>query len=119
MSVAAMEVSKAKKPTRCCDLVVRLTTGVTLSGKFHVPLATSSMIRPSDAVRDHPGGYLLLSEVTMRTGMESIERPAVLIRTEAIAVIELPPNAWSAETVSPIVDAPSKPAGPPRGFLNS
>lgn len=77
------------KSTKVCSLEVHMLSGTRIAGKFCVEASTSSTIRPSDAIRDSTGEYLLLVEATVHSGGEPYARSALLVRKSGIAHIEL------------------------------
>jgi hypothetical protein len=82
-----------RKSTKTCDLQVTLLTGEHLRGRFHVEAATSSMIRPSDAVRQEATGWLLLTDVT-DDGHTPAKDSVVLVNRAAIATVQLISTGW-------------------------
>lgn len=82
------------KSTKCCELTVHMCTGACISGTFHIPFGTSSAIRPSDALRDCKGGFVVLSNATVRDKEQSVLHRSVMIRVEAVSHIELPEKGW-------------------------
>ncbi len=89
------------KSTKCCELTVHLVTGVRMVGTYHVPISTSSAIRPSDALRDCKDGFVLLTNVTLHDANEPRQQTAVMVRMDAISHIELPPKGWAARETAP------------------
>jgi len=85
-----------KKETKHCELTVRLQSGELISGRFHVPISTSSGIRPSDAIRDLPTDYMLLSRAVIRFGSDSMHKETLLVFRSAIAYVELPSGGWAS-----------------------
>lgn len=82
------------KETKSCELTIHLQTGDCLTGRYHVDVATTSAVRPSDAIRQDTSPYLLLTGVRDGTGAEPGEKPVVLLNTNAITVIEIPSENW-------------------------
>jgi len=96
-----------KNPTKFCQLSLSLTNGVRVSGQYHVEAKTSSTIRPSDAIRENKGGFLLLSDVTIDEPIGRRTHPVVMIPYASIAHIELPPTRWMSP--NPVVtDRPAE-----------
>lgn len=91
-----------EKSTKVCDLTIYLKMGIRISGTFHIPLGTSSAIRPSDAIAKMDTGFLTLSDAVVEDEDGRREHPAMLIRMDAISHIDLPTKGW----VNRIVDAP-------------
>ena len=83
-----------KSPTKCCELKVNLKSGVSIAGVYHVPLGTSSSVRPADALRDAHHEFILLSDATICEDGESREHQTIMIQREAISYIELPQKSW-------------------------
>lgn len=67
-----------------------------ITGRFHVPMNTSSGIRPSDAIRDLPTDYMLLSRAVIRFGTDSMHKETLLVFRSAISYIELPQGGWAS-----------------------
>ena len=65
-----------------------------MTGLIHVPVRTSSAIRPSDAIMEKNKGLLLLSDVTVYENTGPRQVSAVLVPFGAIAHIKLPVG-WS------------------------
>lgn len=86
----------AKKETKFCELTIRLQSGELISGRFHVPLSTSSGMRPSDAIRDLQTDYMLLSKAVIRFGTDSMHKDALLVFRSAISYVELPSASWTS-----------------------
>ena len=84
------------KSTKTCELVIHLTTGECITGRFHVDAATSSSVRPSDAVRQEKTGYILLTDAKVTRGEETTDRPVVLVVPSSVAFIEIPMEKWTA-----------------------
>jgi hypothetical protein len=85
-----------RKETKFCELEVAVLDGTRIRGRYHAATTTSSSVRPSDMLRDHPGEFLLLSTATIREGDQERQADAVLIRTDSIAYLELPTRDWSS-----------------------
>ncbi len=84
-----------RKETKFCELDVATLDGTRIRGRYHAPTTTSSLVRPSDMLRDHPGEFLLLSKATVRIGEQERQVDSVLIRADSITFIELPARGWS------------------------
>jgi len=82
--------------TKYCELDIYLKSDVRIMGKFHVDLHTSSRVRPSDAIREHEGGFLVLSDVMIHDGVDPHHRETVMVRLDAMSYIELRPGGWTA-----------------------
>jgi hypothetical protein len=80
------------------DVTVHLRGGACVKGRFHVPRGASTVVRPSDAVRDLTAGYLLLSKVTVLEHQETRQASAVMIPREAVSYIEIPDKRWIVPT---------------------
>lgn len=85
-----------KKETKHCELTIRLQSGELITGLFHVPMNTSSGIRPSDAIRDVATDYMLLSRAVIRFGTDSMHKDTLLVFRSAIAYVELPSVNWTS-----------------------
>lgn len=83
------------KPTKYCELTITLLNGQTLTGLLHVPVVTSSTIRPSDALQDKTDGFLLLSDATILENNAPRRANALMVAVQAISHIELP-TAWAS-----------------------
>lgn len=82
------------RDTKFCEVSMQLVNGARVRGRFHIDAVTSSAIRPSDALRDLRTDFLLLSHAT-RDGDPEAHRCTMMVRTSAIALIELPERNWS------------------------
>lgn len=82
------------RATKYCEITIHTISGTHLRGRFQIDASLSSNIRPSDAIRDMSGAYLLLSDVTLADGDESREAGTVMVRADAIAYIELGSRGW-------------------------
>ncbi len=85
------------RTTKYCVVDAVLLTGTRVRGRMHVQASTSSAIRPSDALRDAPGNYLILTNALVFDGTETREHGCVMLRTSAIAHVELPDRGWETE----------------------
>lgn len=94
-----------ERQTKCCELTVHLVTGVRIVGTFHVAVDTSSAIRPSDAIRDSKGGFLILTNATIHEPTGPREQGSIMVRVEAISYIDLPAKGWSAREPHTTVDS--------------
>ena len=83
-----------KRITKFCDLIVYTLSGATLEGCFHMDASLSSAIRPSDAIREISGPYLLLTDVSVSDDGAKREVGTVMVRAEGIAYIELRSRSW-------------------------
>ena len=54
------------QPTKTCELTVRLNSGATVTGAFHVPYGRSSVVRPADAIRENESEFFLFSTTSFR-----------------------------------------------------
>lgn len=93
-----------KKSTKHVWLLFYMKSDYVIFGEFHVPVSTSSAIRPSDALRE-AGEFISLVNAMVRDG-EGNEHKAgfIQIARDAIAWVEFPP-----------VDIAWKERLPPRG----
>lgn len=85
-----------QKTTKTCDLRVHLIEGTCVRGQYHVDSATSSAIRPSDAIRQDDTGWILLTHVQNEAGDPTDRAPVVMINRDAISIVEIMPNNWRA-----------------------
>lgn len=92
---AAWEPIVAKKDTKFCELTIRLQSGEQISGRLHVPVGTSSAMRPSDVIRDLSTDFILLSRVVIRLGTDSMHKETLLVFKSAISYIELSTTNWA------------------------
>jgi hypothetical protein len=83
------------KRTKSCEVVVHLKSGECLRGHYHIEKGTSSSVRPSDALRESTGAYLLLTDVRREGSVAPSEGGVILIRADAVSFIELPQESWS------------------------
>ena len=90
------------KATKHCELDIYLKSGIRLNGKFHVNMITSSTVRPSDAICEWDRSFLVLSDVTVHDGQNSHHQDTVLVRTDAMSFIELPPGGWVTVRDEPV-----------------
>ena len=98
--------SHMDKSTKFCDLSIRLTSGLRITGKFHTSMKTGSTIRPSDELRKRKDGYILLTDITTHDGGDEHQVDSLMIPTSAIDYIELPALNWTASrTASPVMAA--------------
>lgn len=81
--------------TKTCQLTVRLNSGATLTGAFHVPFGLSSTVRPADAIRENTSEFFLFSDVTITEEMETRELETVLIHRNSITYIEFCATTWA------------------------
>ena len=93
------------KSTKYCEITVHLKTGVRIAGMLHVPLRTSSAIRPSDAIRESDGFMLLSNATVWETGQSRLQA-ALLVRLDAISHIDLPEKGWVAREVADVIQVP-------------
>jgi len=84
-----------KKTTKHVRLSFFMKSEHVISGEFHVPTATSSAIRPSDALRE-AGEFISLvnAQVRDKNGQER-EVGFLQIARDAIAWVEFPPPGES------------------------
>lgn len=84
-----------KKTTKHVRLSFFMKSEHVISGEFHVPTATSSAIRPSDALRESGDFISLVSaQVRDKDGNEH-EVGFLQIARDAIAWVEFPPAGQS------------------------
>jgi DNA/RNA endonuclease YhcR with UshA esterase domain len=84
-----------KKSTKKVRVTVFTITGAKIIGKMHVDSSTSSMIRPSDTLRDARGDYLVLTEVEVQPPEYATEDRCVIVRNSSIAWIAVPEDTWA------------------------
>ena len=75
------------KQTKTCEINVHLTTGDCVAGRYHIDAATSSSVRPSDALRQEKTGFVLLTEAKLTRDGETTDQPVVLLPTTSVAFI--------------------------------
>ena len=85
-----------ERQTKCCELTVHLVTGIRIDATFHIGADTSSAVRPSDAIRDCKGGFLILTNATIHEPTGPREHGSVMVRADAISHIDLPAKGWAA-----------------------
>ena len=88
-------------PTKYCELHVVMKSGAHLRGTYHIPLGTDENVRPADSLRKNESGFILLCDVTFGDPSVSVEQPAVLVRSDAIALIGLPEPKWDIRNIDP------------------
>ncbi len=81
--------------TKTCELTLRLNSGATLTGSFHVPFGISSVVRPADAIRQNEGEFFLFSDVTISEDSQSRVLDTVLIHRNSIMYIECSAKSWT------------------------
>lgn len=81
--------------TKTCKLTVRLNSGVTLTGAFHVPFGTTSIVRPADAIRENKSDFFLFSDVTITEESQTRDLETVLIHRNSIMYIECSAKAFT------------------------
>lgn len=86
------------KQTKYCELSVYLKSGVRIKGLFHIPVRTSSTVRPADAIRECQGGFLILSNAVVVENGDERHQEAIMTRIDAVSHIELPSAGWQART---------------------
>ena len=99
-SEAMLKPQRIDKATKCCELTVHLVTGVRIVGTFHVAAATSSSIRPSDAIHDSKDGFFLLTNATVHEATGPRSHEAIMVHANAISHIDLPAKGWAARTAT-------------------
>ena len=97
---AMLKPQGVDKSTKCCELTVHLLTGVRIVGTFHVAAATSSSIRPSDAIHDSKDGFFLLTNATVHEATGPRSHEAIMVHANAISHIDLPAKGWAARTTT-------------------
>ena len=103
---ASPRPSRMDKSTKYCELSIRLTSGLHVTGKFHTSMRTGSTIRPSDELRKRKDGYILLTDVVTHDGRDEHQANSLMIPTSAVDYIELPERNWTAsQTTSPVMSA--------------
>ena len=83
-----------KQETKTCALTVRLNSGATLTGAFHVPFGISSVVRPADAIRQNESEFFLFSNVTITEDSQTRDLETVLVHRHSIAYIECSAKNW-------------------------
>lgn len=108
-----------EKSTKFCELRVYLKNGLRVTGCFHMPIRTSSAIRPSDALQEKKNELLLLTDVTLYENNTPRQIPSILMPYDSVAYIELP-TGWSVKEEEEATVAPRSapvvsplPASPP------
>lgn len=92
----ALEYDDAmNQQTKTCELTVRLNSGATLTGMFHVPLELSSTVRPTDAIRQNVSEFFLFSDVTITEESQTRDLETVLIHRNSITYIECSAKAFA------------------------
>ena len=81
--------------TKTCELTLRLNSGATLTGAFHVPIGISSVVRPADAIRQNEGEFFLFSDVTITENSQPRDLDTVLIHRNSIMYIECSAKSWT------------------------
>jgi hypothetical protein len=81
------------RDTKYCEICVQLVNGARVRGRFHIDAVTSSTIRPSDALRELKSDFFILSHATRET--EAHPPVTMMIRSSAIALVELPDRNWT------------------------
>ena len=90
--------------TKTCELTVRLNSGETLTGTFHVPYGISSVVRPADAIRNNESDFFLFSEATITEESQTRYLETVLIHRNSIVYIECPAKAFGVREAYSLVD---------------
>ena len=90
------------QPTKYCLLIIRLKSGVHVSGRFHVSKETIAAVRPSDAIRECRGGFIVLSDVAVSGDEESSKYPSIMVQIGDISYIKLP-ESWETDDTSDVV----------------
>jgi hypothetical protein len=86
-----------ERPTKYCELTVHLVTGIRIEGMFHIVAETSSAVRPSDAIRDCKGGFLILTNATIHEPTGPRKQDSIMVRADAVSHIDLPAKGWTAK----------------------
>lgn len=90
------------QPTKYCRLIIRLKSGVHVSGRFHVARETIEAVRPSDAIRECRGGFIVLSQVALSENGESSKHPSIMVQIGDISYIQLP-ESWETDGTPEVV----------------
>ncbi len=90
------------QPTKYCRLIIRLKSGVHVSGRFHVAKETIEAVRPSDAIRECRGGFIVLSQVALSEDGESSNHPSIMVQVGDISYIQLP-ESWETDGTPEVV----------------
>ena len=90
------------QPTKYCRLIIRIRSGVHVSGRFHVAKETIAAVRPSDAIRECRGGFIMLSDVAVGGDGESSKHPSIMVHIGDISYIKLP-EGWEPDDTSDVV----------------
>ena len=88
------------EPTKTCELTVRLNSGATLTGTFHVPFGISSVIRPADAIRQNDSEFFLFSDVTITEDSQARDLETLLIQRNSIIYIECSAKSFTVRQSS-------------------
>ncbi len=88
--------------TKYSRLTVHLKSGAGVSGRFHVAKATIEAVRPSDAIGECRGGFILLSDVTVTEDGESSKHSSIMVSIGDISYIDLPEN-WETDGAPEVV----------------
>ena len=96
--------------TKTCELTVRLNSGETLTGTFHVPYGSSSIVRPADAIRNNESYFFLFSEATITHESQTRNLETVLIHRNSIVYIECPAKAFAVREAYSLIDLLNPPS---------
>ncbi len=107
------------KSTKFCELNVFLKNGQRATGLFHVPVRTSSAIRPSDALQEKKNDLLLLTDVTLFENNTPRQIPAILMPYDSVSYIELPAGWSTRENADATPAATPTPTPNPLPFRTS
>lgn len=88
--------------TKHSRLTIRLKSGADVTGRFHVARQTIEAVRPSDAIGECRGGFILLSDVTVCEDGESREHSSIMVHIGDISYIQLP-ESWDTDDTSDVV----------------
>ena len=89
------------KPTKHSRLIIRLKSGVRVNGRFHVAKETHAAVRPSAAIGESRGGFILLSDVDVCENGESTKHPSIMVNVGDISYIQLP-ECWDTDDASDV-----------------
>ena len=88
--------------TKSTRLIIRLMSGLQLSGRFHMAKETIAAVRPSDAIGECRGGFILLSDVDVSGTGESSTHSSIMVQIGDISYIKLP-ESWKTDGAPDVV----------------
>ena len=95
----ARKINQSTKHTR---LIIRLKSGAQVSGKFHVDKETIAAVRPSDAIRECRGSFIVLTDVEFNEDGESSIHSSIMVQIGDISLIKLP-ESWDVDHTADVV----------------